>query len=151
MDSSDVCSVRMILIPGGGSIFHRSTSFFYSGFSERRFHKIVTSAAAKQFTSIVVMSSNPRTGSSYTGELLSGQFMRFWPICSFFLQISTFFSASSDSAYFFEPLWYYVDTKNSKPPSFEDKQSLLINLLKCNFHDPRVKKMIFSNRCISIK
>lgn len=71
------------------------------------------------------MSSNPRTGSSYTGELLS---------------------ASSDSAYFFEPLWYYVDNKNSKPPTFEDKQSLLLNLLKCNFHDPRLKKILLSKR-----
>ena len=57
-----------------------------------------------------------------------------------------FISASSDSAYFFEPLWYYVDTKGSKPPTFDEKQSLLLNLLKCNFHDPRLKKILLSKR-----
>ena len=55
-------------------------------------------------------------------------------------------SSSSDSTYFFEPLWYYVDSKQSRSPTFEEKKSLILNLLKCNFHDPRIKKMIFSSR-----
>lgn len=93
--------------------------------SEQNIQKIISPQRKPLFTSIVVMSSNPRTGSSYTGELLS---------------------ASSDSAYFFEPLWYYVDNKHSKSPTFEDKQSLLLNLLKCNFHDPRLKKILLSKR-----
>jgi len=71
------------------------------------------------------MSSNPRSGSSYTGELLS---------------------ASRDSSFFFEPLWYFIDTHKNQPPTFEDKKSLLMNLLGCNFHDPRIKHMLYSNR-----
>ena len=103
----------------GGSLFMFS---FSSHFHER---KIFSTPLVKQFNSIVVMSSNPRTGSSFTGELVS---------------------SSSDSSYFFEPLWYYIDSKQTRPPTIEDKKSLLMNLLKCNFHDPRIKKMIFSNK-----
>jgi len=110
---------------GDWSFLQHSRSLFYSGFTEHKFPEIIYGPQANHFTSIIVMSSNPRTGSSYTGEMLS---------------------AAPDSAYFFEPLWYYVDTKNSKPPSMEDKKTLIMNLLKCNFHDPRIKKMIFSNR-----
>ena len=91
------------------------------------------------------MSSNPRTGSSYTGEMLSGIPNPTRDIIWVILN-SNSISAAPDSAYFFEPLWYYIDTNNSKPPSMEDKKTLIMNLLKCNFHDPRIKKMIFSNR-----
>lgn len=100
-------------------------SFLSSDLSGQTIQKIIPPQRKSLFTSIIVMSSNPRTGSSYTGELLS---------------------ASSDSAYFFEPLWYYVDNKHSKSPTFEDKKSLLLNLLKCNFHDPRLKKILLSKR-----
>ena len=73
-----------------------------------------------------------------------------------------FLQASEDSAFFFEPLWYFVDKKNFSPTfevlnenffysfwqfgKFKEKKSLIMNLLKCNFHDPRIKKMLFSNK-----
>lgn len=109
--------------PGKGLSFLERSSLFLSGFTEK---ELGTLAApdVKLVKNIIIMSSNPRSGSSYTGELLS---------------------ASDDSAFFFEPLWYFVDKKNFSP-SFEEKKSLIMNLLKCNFHDPRIKKMLFSNK-----
>ena len=127
------------------SFLQHSRSLFYSGFTEHKFPEIIYGPQANHFTSIIVMSSNPRTGSSYTGEMLSGIPNPTRDIIWVILN-SNSISAAPDSAYFFEPLWYYVDTKNSKPPSMEDKKTLIMNLLKCNFHDPRIKKMIFSNR-----
>ena len=56
------------------SFLQHSRSLFYSGFTEHKFPEIIYGPPAKQFTSIIVMSSNPRTGSSYTGELLSGKY-----------------------------------------------------------------------------
>jgi len=55
-------------------------------------------------------------------------------------------TASRDSSFFFEPLWYFIDAHKNQPPSFEDKRSLLLNLLKCNFRDPRIKRMLYSTR-----
>ena len=36
------------------------------------FRAVIPGPLTKKFTNIIVMSSNPRSGSSYTGELLSG-------------------------------------------------------------------------------
>lgn len=99
--------------------------FFQFGSPHRNFRAVIPGPLTKKFTNIIVMSSNPRSGSSYTGELLS---------------------ASRDSSFFFEPLWYFIDAQKNQPPSFEDKKSLLLNLLKCNFHDPRIKRMLYSTR-----
>eukprot|EP00092_Neocalanus_flemingeri_P000718 GFUD01000761.1.p1 GENE.GFUD01000761.1~~GFUD01000761.1.p1 ORF type:complete len:498 (+),score=64.09 GFUD01000761.1:253-1746(+) len=107
--------------------FLRSSTdgFFNFGSPRRNFRAVIPGPLTKKFTNIIVMSSNPRSGSSYTGELLS---------------------ASRDSSFFFEPLWYFIDAHKNKQPSFEDKKSLLMNLLKCNFRDPRIKKMLYSTR-----
>jgi len=73
--------------------------------------------------SLLVVSSNPRSGSSFTGELLS---------------------AAPQSSFFFEPLWHFVDTQHN--PSLEEKRSLLLNLLQCNFHDPHVRSILRSDK-----
>jgi len=107
----------------GDYSFMKSSTIF--GSPHRNFRAVIPGPLTKKFTNIIVMSSNPRSGSSYTGELLS---------------------ASRDSSFFFEPLWYFIDTHKNQPPTFEDKKSLLMNLLGCNFHDPRIKHMLYSNR-----
>jgi len=106
----------------GGSL---TDSFLQLGSPRHHYRAVIPGPLTKKFTNIIVMSSNPRSGSSYTGELLS---------------------ASRDSSFFFEPLWYFIDAHKNQPASFEDKQSLLLNLLKCNFRDTRIKRMLFSNR-----
>lgn len=111
----------------GDYSFSRSItdSFFHLSSRRRNFRAVLPGPLTTQFTNIIVMSSNPRSGSSYTGELLS---------------------ASRESSFFFEPLWYFIDAHKNQPPSFEDKRSLLLNLLRCNFRDPRIKRMLYSNR-----
>jgi len=109
-------------VEDGGSF---TDSFLQLSSPRHRYRAVIPGPLTKKFTNIIVMSSNPRSGSSYTGELLS---------------------ASRDSSFFFEPLWYFIDAHKNQPASFEDKQSLLLNLLKCNFRDTRIKRMLFSNR-----
>ena len=65
----------------------------------------------------------------------------FWTfVVSFFVSISILYNITALLSR------YYIDSKQARPPTLEDKKTLLMNLLKCNFHDPRIKKMIFSNR-----
>jgi len=77
----------------------------------------------KQILNIIIASTTPRTGSSFTGELIS---------------------AGHDSSFFFEPFWFFID--EHKQPTFQDKQSLLTNLLRCNMRDPNIRHIVLSSK-----
>ena len=34
---------------------------------------------------------------------------------------------------------------------FQEKRSLLLNLLQCNFHDPHVRSILRSDKCVDLK
>lgn len=78
---------------------------------------------ASQVTNILIVSSSPRTGSSFTAEMIA---------------------SSNKASYFFEPLWYYIDANIQ--PKRDMKENLIKNLLRCNIRDPTIKDILFSNK-----
>jgi len=67
-------------------------------------------------TKVLLVTSNPRSGSSYTGELLT---------------------AMPNVSYFFEPLWFLSRSNKSQEPSVTEKIGFVAKLLNCRYRGMR--------------
>ena len=67
--------------------------FYFTKFTKPDVRFIQQSLYTKypaQVTNVIIVSSTPRSGSSFTGEMIS---------------------SANYASYFFEPLWYFIDAK----------------------------------------